>query len=102
MENDRDWKKISGTLFPADNGGSEAFVGNVMRRIERAESGPRIVRVPVQWLAPAMGVAAMLLLSLIPGKDIASTETLLTGGDASSVYGQSADIDDAFGFMEAR
>ena len=97
------WDKIVKTLFPSEPAaGSEAFTQNVMRRIEKAESGPRLVRVPVQWLAPAMGVAAMLLLAIVPGKDIMSAETVLLGNEASSPYGQSADIDDAFGFMEAQ
>ena len=76
------WKKIADKLFAQRDEPSEAFVQNVMKRIDAAESGkPRLVRMPAQWFAPAMGIAAMLVLTFLPAKDVLSAEALLMGGE---------------------
>lgn len=67
---------VSSRLFstpPVSTSG--AFVGRVMAGLE-----PRPA-VLVKWFAPAVGIAAMLLLSLVPAHQNLSTESLLTNGD---------------------
>lgn len=56
---------------------SEAFVSQVMNRIEALDQNPRRVRVPVQWFAPAIGMAAMLVLALLPAQGGFAPEMLL-------------------------
>ena len=62
------WKKISAVIFqkPAPET-SEVFVRRVMSRIEAMEPRPRVRYAPARWFfAPALGIAAMLLLTLRP------------------------------------
>lgn len=88
MENDRSWKKISETLFAKkQEPASEFFVQSVMKRIEAAEAHPRLVRIPAQWFAPVMGIAAMLLLALLPARGLMSAETFILNGDMDSASG---------------
>lgn len=98
-----DWKQISERLFaPRQEPTSEAFVQNVMRRIEAAEARPRILRIPVQWYAPLTGMAAMLLLAMLPTGNPLSVETLFTAGvsDSSWMLDHNApQTDDVLGYV---
>ncbi len=104
MENDRSkaWNKISETLFSAKpEPVSEAFVQSVMDRLE-AEARPRLVRVPAQWFAPVVGVAAMLLLTLLPARGAVSVETMILGTDRASLaaFGERLpETDEMLGFV---
>lgn len=89
MENDgsKNWKKISEKLFASRSEPvSEAFAQSVMNRIKAAESGPRLVRIPEQWFAPVMGLAAMLMLALLPARGLMSMETVILGGDPEGTF----------------
>jgi anti-sigma factor RsiW len=108
-----DWKTISGKLFSgAEETVSDSFAERVAARLETSSARP--VRwggarlVPVQWLAPLIGVAAMLVLAIVPAGEGLSAEALFMGGepDGSSRW-VAADgapqTDEALGFvMEGR
>lgn len=63
------WKKIKAALFstapPKD---PESFVSRVMARLDETPvpARPHIQRVPVRIFAPLVGVAAMLLMAIVP------------------------------------
>lgn len=62
------WKQISGSLFNRDEKPvSDSFVGSVMSRIDAIERRKIPTRIATTWLAPAVGIAAMLFLSVLPG-----------------------------------
>lgn len=101
-----EWDKISKALFAKKpEASSEAFVQSVMKRIEAAESGPRIVRIPSQWLAPVMGMAAMLLLALLPSRGMLPFETPAASEDNEGTISHlvfangSPETDDVIGYV---
>jgi hypothetical protein len=101
-----EWDKISKALFAKNpEASSDAFVQSVMKRLEAAESGPRIVRIPAQWLAPVMGIAAMLLLALLPSRGMLPFEIPAIGEENEGVISQlvfaggSPETDDVIGYV---
>ncbi len=106
MENDdsKNWKKISKALFTQKSEpASEAFVQSVMGRIRQAQSSPRLVRIPSYWFAPVIGIAAMLLLAILPARVPVSAESIILGGtDAVSgmaITGNVPEADDILSFV---
>lgn len=86
------WTTLSGRLFDKKlPQPSEFFVRGVMARIDALDAKkPREKQVfriiPVEWFAPVFGLAAMLLLALVPASaDLPSTEGLLLGGRSDTV-----------------
>lgn len=81
------WKKVSKALFaPASsNGGSETFVRGVMDRLEALETRRQGSVIPIQWFAPALGMAAMLFLALIPSRQALSAEAIFMNGGLDSL-----------------
>ncbi len=68
--------------------GTDFFVNKVMDRIHTLESvSSRRVRIQAQWFAPAFGIAAMLILALIPTKTGYSADMLLM----NNISGNSVD-----------
>jgi len=64
---------------------SEVFVRGVMERIHslgEVRRRPAFI-IPAQWLAPVIGAAAMILLSLVPSTESFTFESYLTGGKVS-------------------
>ncbi len=61
----KNWDSLSGRLFPkTPSRPTLDLTSSVLERIGIQESKPR--RVPVGWLAPAIGIAAIIVLSVMP------------------------------------
>ena len=93
----KNWDTLSGRLFPAATSKPVSdLAAAVLGRIGAKETRPRLVQ--TRWWAPAMGIAAVLVLSIIPiqllnhpAQDLASSDDaynfLLTdnGTDAAAM-----------------
>ena len=74
------WQRTARALFQApDVQTSEAFVQRVMERIAALEISRQAIpwAARIRWLAPAVGLAGLLLLMLGPSDHPVSIETLL-------------------------
>ena len=74
------WQRTANALFRApDVHPSDAFVHQLMERIKALEQPRRAAPwvVAIRWLAPAVGLAGLLLLVLGPMERAVSVETLL-------------------------
>ena len=77
-DSDNHWQIIKEKLFIKETSEPSAgFSGRVMDRIRALESASRRTLIPVQWFAPVMGVAAIVLLAIIPAQELLSAEALI-------------------------
>ena len=84
----KNWRLIRQKLFSApEPKTSEFFVSQVMERIRTIEEKPRMVFAPARWFAPVVGVAAMLLLTIVPSQEPLSAEALFMGGETDTPSG---------------
>ena len=99
------WKAVSTALFARrpEPASSDFFVRQVMDKIEIPAVCPQKTWIPVQWFAPSVGIAAMLLLALVPSQTVSSAELLFVNGeDAQSQWmlsGASPKSDEVLSFI---
>jgi anti-sigma factor RsiW len=100
------WKKTSKAFFPKPAvRESEYFVQRVMTRIKEATEVRRPVfwNIPLRWLVPAMSLAAMLFLAILPEPGLPlSMEALLVHPQdfrASVLSGQTPTTDETLDFV---